>query len=265
MIHYLFNPNNLPEHFGIQELIKALQQQGISGSDRLDFIQSIKTAINVGELPASRSETDDTSVHFLQSVKSFSWEDDGNQISFCKRHFSHWLQIRGLKQQKLLLQKRNRDLKNIPYDNDGVEAIVSERLLVLGLVYYHKWDGIGLSDTHPSREKVCRELRKSMLFSERILRLLPTVIKPLWACEDKVSFWSGRDQQAQWEYEQANPSIWHVVDILKKVHLQFWSDRTKSVNSGVVETELIKIFTKDRFSDSVTEILASLIRPNWDT
>lgn len=111
MIHYLFNPNNLPEHFGIQELIKALQQQGISGSDRLDFIQSIKTAINVGELPASRSETDDTSVHFLQSVKSFSWEDDGNQISFCKRHFSHWLQIRGLKQQKLLSQKCNRDLK----------------------------------------------------------------------------------------------------------------------------------------------------------
>lgn len=104
-----------------------------------------------------------------------------------------------------------------------------------------------------------------MLFADRKLILLPSVIKPLWACEDKVSFWSGRDQQAQWEYEQTNPSIWHVVDILKKVHLQFWSDRTKSVNSGVVETELIKLFRKGRFSDSVIKLLSSVIRPNWDT
>jgi len=146
-----------------------------------------------------------------------------------------------------------------------VEAIVSERLLALGLVYYHTWDCIGLSDTHPSRAYVSQKFKESMLFADRKLILLPSVIKPLWACEDKVSFWSGRDQQAQWEYEQTNPSIWHVVDILKKVHLQFWSDRTKSVNSGVVETELIKLFRKGRFSDSVIKLLSSVIRPNWDT
>ncbi|MDQ7058295.1 MAG: hypothetical protein Q9N62_07595 [Ghiorsea sp.] len=126
MIHYLFNSNDLPDHFGIQELIAIAQNQGVSGGDLTDFIQSIKTAINTGELPASKSKADDTSVHFLQSVNSFSWKNNVNQISFCKRDFSRWLHIRGLKQQKLLLQKRNRNLKSIYYDNDGVEAIVSE-------------------------------------------------------------------------------------------------------------------------------------------
>ncbi|MDQ7058296.1 MAG: hypothetical protein Q9N62_07600 [Ghiorsea sp.] len=95
--------------------------------------------------------------------------------------------------------------------------------------------------------------------------MLPIIIKPLWARDDKVLSQLGRDRQGQWEYEQTNPCIWYVVDTLKKVHLQFWHDQKETVNSGPVQQVLESNFKQYDFSPSVIKLLSSLIRPNWDT